>query len=162
MQAPIRKREESAMRVYLASAKTHHELDDFIASAVEAQGHTCVRPPRHPDERQGAAVRARANADAICRSDVVVLVGPDIDTDVAWRSGYARALGKRIVLLCTRYETTCDHGHFADEIAGIETLDDVPDVVAGVLARATAHGGGRDPLERAAPWTTTHCAAHTV
>lgn len=118
------------MEVYLASRPANRELNEVLAAEFEGRGHRCAVPGRD-DARRG---REQGPAAAIRTADVVLLVGPDIDTEVAWKAGYARALGKRIVLVCPAFETACDHAHMADDVARIGTLDDAADVVTVVLS----------------------------
>jgi len=128
------------MDVYLASAPANRELNELLVAELEERGHRCVRPGREEDGRPSE--RARAQGRAIAAADVVLLVGPGIDPDVAWKAGYARALGKRVVLVCPVFETACDHRHLVDEVAAIDSLDGLGEAVESVLAPRTPAGDG--------------------
>jgi hypothetical protein len=123
------------MYVYLASAPTNREINELLVTELGQRGHHCVLEPNRP--RSGRTQRrpegALGDEAAIARADVVLMVGPDIDADVAWKAGYARALGKRVVLVWPVFASSCDHRHMFDDVARIDSLDELGEVVAGVL-----------------------------
>jgi nucleoside 2-deoxyribosyltransferase len=126
------------MKVYLASAASNRELNEAIATEVVERGHRCVLPRRPRQVAEPARRLFRADAAAVQDADLVLVVGPDVDVDVAWKAGYARALGKRVVLLCPMFENVCDHAQIADEVVRIDSLDEVGDIVAELMTPTPA------------------------
>ena len=75
-----------------------------IAELATSMGHECFLPQRDALQECNKKVTAEMNVEAIKRADSILTVGRNLGADTAWEVGFAKALGKPILLLHTKQD----------------------------------------------------------
>ena len=116
------------MLIYLASALSNRTLNAQLSDLITSMGYECFLPQRDAPQETVGAVTAKVNADAIKKSDVVLVVSQGLGIDTSWEAGYATALGKETILLCANSHSVEKHYmvfHSSSRIVQFSTRSDL-------------------------------------
>ena len=101
--------EDSSLNIYIASSLKNSEFNLSLERVLTRLGHNCFLPQRDAllptdalDSENSGKLISERNIDGIMGADVILVVGKDAGNDTSWEAGFAKALSKPTILLCSK------------------------------------------------------------